>query len=69
MIHGERAYAPSRFGILVPERIVFDWLTHFSHPKNGPPSFALSERTTFTYGSFRRFDVSTEEEIKAPEAR
>jgi hypothetical protein len=67
MIHRESTYTPSRFGILVPERIVFDWLGRFSHPKSGRPSFALSERTTFTYGSFKRFDVATDERIKMPE--
>jgi hypothetical protein len=68
MIHRESTYKPSDFGILVPERIVFDWLLHFSHPKNGRPSFALSERTTFTYGSFKRFEVTTSEKVKVPEA-
>jgi hypothetical protein len=47
---------------------VWDWLTHFNHPKNGQPSFTSSERTTFTYGSFRRFEVATSEDISLPEA-
>lgn len=68
MSHRESTYKPSDLGILVPERIVFDWLVHFSHPKNGRPSFALSERTTFTYGSFKRFEVTTSEKVKLPEA-
>lgn len=68
MIRSESTYGPSRFGILVPERIVFDWLLRFSHPKNGRPSFALSERTTFTYGSFKRFEVTTDEKLQTPEA-
>jgi hypothetical protein len=66
VIRSDSTYAPSRFGILVPERIVFDWLLRFSHPKNGRPSFALSERTTFTYSSFKRFDVKTDEKIRRP---
>ena len=66
MIRAESTYGPSRFGILIPERTVFDWLLRFSHPKNGPPSFGLSERTTFTYGSFKRFEVETEEKIDTP---
>ena len=65
MIRQESRYAPSRFGILVPERIEWQWLTHFSHPKKGRPSFTLSERATFTYGSFRRFEVATAEKPKA----
>ena len=68
MIHAERAFGPSRFGILVPERIVVDWLMRFSYPKTGRPSFALSERTTFTYGAFKRFDVATDENIRVPGA-
>jgi hypothetical protein len=67
MIRTERTYGPSRFGILVPQRIVFDWMTRFSHSKDGKPSFALAERTTFTYGSFSRFDVATDETIYLPE--
>jgi hypothetical protein len=67
MLRQESAYGPSRFGILVPERIVWDWLTHFDHPRNGRPSFALSERATFTYGSFRRFEVVTDEQLKDTE--
>ena len=43
-----------------------DVLFHFSHPKNKPLSMALSERMTFTYGAFRRFDVATEEQIDVP---
>ncbi|MFM5986489.1 MAG: hypothetical protein ACKO9I_14380 [Sphaerospermopsis kisseleviana] len=67
LAHRESTYKPSDFGILVPERIVFDWLLRFSHPKNGRPSFALSERTTFTYGSFKRFEVTTFERVKLAE--
>jgi hypothetical protein len=67
VIHRDSAYRPSSFGILVPERIVFDWLGHFIHPKNGPPSFGLRARTTFTYGSFKRFEVATDEQMKNPE--
>lgn len=69
MIRQENTYGPSAFGILVPVRIVWDWRTHFSYPKNGQPSFALSERTTFTYSSFKRFDVATDVRVKIPEAR
>ncbi|MEO8074924.1 MAG: hypothetical protein ABI818_01265 [Acidobacteriota bacterium] len=47
---------------------MFEWLTRFSHPRNAAPSFALSERATFSYGSFRRFDVATSEDVKAPGA-
>ena len=69
MVRAESTYTPSRFGILVPERIVFDWFSHFSYPKKGRPSLSLSERTTFSYGSFRRFDVATDENVQIPAAR
>ena len=59
----ERFYGPSRFGILLPQRIVFEWFMRFSYPKNGRPSFLLSERTTFTYDAFKRFNVATEEKL------
>jgi len=64
VLRQERTYGPSRFGILTPERIVFEWFTRFSHPKKGRPSLLLSERTTFTYDSFRRFDVTTDEKYR-----
>ena len=67
MLRRESSYRPSPFGILVPDRIIWDWLTRFSHPKNARPSFALSERATFAYGSFKRFDVSTSESIRPPD--
>jgi len=62
-IRADLNYRTSAFGILVPDRIVFDWMQRFTHPKNGPPSFGLSERMTFTYGTFKRFEVGTEEEV------
>ncbi len=64
LTHAESAYGPSRFGILVPERIVFEWRQPFARLKNGQAAFAMSERTTFTYGAFKRFDVATEETLK-----
>ncbi len=66
MLREERVYNPSRFGILVPQRIVFEWFLRFSHPKKGQPTFELAERTTFTYDAFRRFDVTTGESIRVP---
>ncbi len=64
LTHAESEYGPSRFGILVPERIVFEWRQPFARLKNGQPAFGMSERTTFTYGAFKRFDVATEETLK-----
>jgi hypothetical protein len=66
LVRADARYAASRFGILVPDRLVFEWLDRFSHPKGAPPSFALNERATFTYGNFKRFDVATSERIDAP---
>jgi hypothetical protein len=64
LTHAESEYGPSRFGILVPERIVFEWRQPFARLKNGRPAFGMSERATFTYGAFKRFDVATEETLK-----
>ena len=63
MIRSDSRYQSSRFGIPGHEHIVFDALLRFSHPKNGPPAFNVSLRATYTYGTFRRFDVTTEETI------
>ncbi len=64
LTHALQEYGPSRFGILVPERIVFEWRQPFARLKNGQAAFGMSERTTFTYGAFKRFDVATEETLK-----
>ena len=61
LTHAETTYVPSRFGILLPERIVFEWRQPFARLKNRQPAFEIRERTTFTYGPFRRFAVATEE--------
>jgi hypothetical protein len=66
VVRGERRYVPSRFGIHVPDRLVFEWRQHFSPPSGQPPAFGLSERTTFTYSRFRRFRVATSEGIDIP---
>lgn len=66
LVRSEAHYAESRFGILVPERLLFEWRLRFSHPKGQPPSFSLNERVTFTYGEFRRFEVATSETIETP---
>lgn len=43
---------------------MFEWRQPFARLKNGQPAFGMSERTTFTYGAFKRFDVATEETLK-----
>lgn len=59
----DHAYADSRFGILVPSRIVFEWRESRSKSK---PAFTLATRMTFSYGAFRRFEVATEETVATP---
>jgi len=68
LIRSEHDYADSPFGILVPERIVFEWFEAPRSSKNSkqPPSFTMAARTTFTYGAFRRFEVTTQEVIAEP---
>jgi hypothetical protein len=58
MVHTDSTYTPSRFGILVPERIVIEWRDTFTHPKKGPPQFQVKQRDTFTYAGFRRFETA-----------
>ena len=63
VMHQEASYHPSEFGILVPERILFEWRDHFSHPKNGVPAFTVRERITYTYGTFRKFRATAEMKV------
>lgn len=64
LIRQEMTYAPSSFGILVPQHFVFNSFLHFRHRKKEPPVFLLGGRTTYTYGVFKRFDVTGEESDK-----
>jgi hypothetical protein len=66
LVRSEAHYVDSRFGILLPQRLVFQWRLRFSHPKGQPPAYLLNERVTFTYGEFRRFEVATSETIAPP---
>lgn len=56
----EFRYEPSRFDVLLPKRIVFSWLGHFSSGKGGV-SAALKYRLTFSYGEFRRFTATSDD--------
>lgn len=56
-------YASSAFGTPLPERMVVEAFTHVRHAKNPPTYLALSHRTTFVYGPFKRFEVTTTEQI------
>lgn len=64
-ISREATYTESRFGILVPERVVFGFW-NAKQTKNQPPSFFRSVRTTCTYGVFKQFEVSTQQTIGTP---
>jgi hypothetical protein len=65
VLNRESTYGESRFGILTPKRIVYDFHQRTSGTRQ-KPSITLAERITFTYGAFRRFEVGTEETIAAP---
>ena len=64
-LRDEVTYARSDLGILVPRRIVTEFYEHISYdPKRDQtPRAALSGRITFTYDSFKRFDVTSREEL------
>ena len=66
ILHQEATYTESRFGILVPERVVYDIHERGKQAKNQPPSFFRAARTTCTYGTFRKFEVETEHTIDIP---
>ena len=63
----ESTYVDSRFGILVPERIVVEWYENLK--SKAKPAFALAARTTYTYGAFRQFGVTTDEAVARPAGR
>jgi hypothetical protein len=54
----ESTYVESRFGILVPERTVVEF--YENRKSKAKPVFALAARTTYTYGAFRQFGVTTD---------
>jgi hypothetical protein len=60
----DHTYTESRFGILVPSRIVFEWFERSG--SKAKPAFTLTARTTFTYGTFREFAVATQETVATP---
>jgi hypothetical protein len=69
LVIADGTFTDSRFGILVPERFVFSWYEMVREPRarrTAKPVFALAARTTFTYGTFRRFEVATEENLQKP---
>ncbi|HKE86676.1 MAG TPA: hypothetical protein VKB50_23130 [Vicinamibacterales bacterium] len=66
LIGRESTYTESRYGILVPERIVYEFHERGKAVRNQAPPFFTIERTTCTYGAFRKFDVATQEAIGTP---
>ena len=63
----ESTYVESRFGILVPERIVVEFYENLK--SKAKPVFARAARTTYTYGAFRQFGVTTDETVATPLTR
>jgi len=63
----ESTYVESRFGILVPERTVVEF--YENRKSKAKPVFALAARTTYTYGAFRQFGVTTDETVATPAGR
>ena len=61
-------YAASRFGILLPRRLVFSSFAHGRGRATGTLSLSLSTRMTFEYGAFSRFDVTVPEAVITPPA-
>ena len=61
----ESTYVESRFGILVPERTVVEF--YENRKSKAKPVFALAARTTYTYGAFRQFGVTTDASLNPDE--
>jgi hypothetical protein len=61
MIRWEQSYQASEFGILTPKQFVFSWFANMVGRNTAAARLELSSRTTYTYGKFTRFDVSSEE--------
>jgi hypothetical protein len=64
-IRDEMQFAPSEFGILVPEKIVASFFDKLRYKSNAdePPRALLGGRITYTYGPFKRFNITSREEI------
>jgi hypothetical protein len=60
----ESTYVESRFGILLPDRIVVEW--YVNRKPKAKPTFARAARTTYTYGAFKQFGVTTDETVATP---
>ena len=67
LVGSESTYVESRFGILVPERIVFEWYENLK--SKAKPDFGRVARMTFAYGVFRQFGVTTDETVATPAGR
>ncbi len=64
MIRWEQEYQPSDLGILTPKKFVFSWFSNMRNRETSAAQLGLTSRTTYSYGKFRRFDVSSEESKK-----
>jgi hypothetical protein len=64
-VRDEIEYGPSPFGILVPTTIVTSFFDK-TDGKKGPQPLRLAGRITYTYQSFKRFEVNTQYEIHEP---
>ena len=62
----EATHTESRFGILVPERVEFDFYMPAKQKKNQPPAFFRSAHGTCTYREFQQFEVATQQTIGTP---
>jgi hypothetical protein len=61
MIRWEQDYQASEFGILTPKQFVFSWFANMVGRNTAAARLELTSRTTYTYGKFTRFDVSSDE--------
>ena len=55
-------YKPSNYGIMVPSEFVAEYFYHFAREKDGSISTQRTGRLTSSFGEFKQFNVTSEEE-------
>lgn len=66
-LRDEADYGPSDLGILVPRRIVASFLNELRQEDDKEPRTLMGGRITYTYGPFRRFEVTAGYELRPAE--
>ena len=68
VVRREATYVESRFGVLVPDRVVLEMYAPAKQKKKQPPAFFRGARATCAFKEFRPFEVTTQQTIATPAA-